>query len=197
MKRIGRHILNGLTVLSLVLCIAAAGLWARSRRHMDVLGYEGSEARDFWQRGGYLSSGSGVVGCEWWLRQNSPHGSKLFSGWQRTTWPIAPAASAGQQDGWQGFQYHAETHDNSRPSSDGRPTPQLMTYSHQLSAPHWFILVVFVFPVALWLRSELLRRRLRRRYRQMRCPTCGYDLRATPDRCPECGAIPTEARRMR
>ena len=40
----------------------------------------------------------------------------------------------------------------------------------------------------LWLAARRARRRARP---PSVCPRCGYDLRATPGRCPECGAAPT------
>lgn len=55
-----------------------------------------------------------------------------------------------------------------------------------LSVPHWLLMLLFA--TAYW--------RLRRRVRRMShvpgtCKHCGYDLRASPERCPECGTRTT------
>jgi hypothetical protein len=54
-----------------------------------------------------------------------------------------------------------------------------------LAIPMWSLVLLFAIPPAFALRRIV---RGRRRARAGRCVGCGYDLRATPDRCPECGA---------
>ena len=56
-----------------------------------------------------------------------------------------------------------------------------------ISIPFWLPMLITV-AIPLWVAAGQWRRR--RRAGAGLCPMCGYDLRATPDRCPECGTIP-------
>jgi hypothetical protein len=58
-------------------------------------------------------------------------------------------------------------------------------------APFWSVALATAASPLGWTTLRLrARRRARRRKNSGLCPACGYDLRATPYRCPECGAIP-------
>jgi hypothetical protein len=55
-------------------------------------------------------------------------------------------------------------------------------------APYWLLSGIVLLPPAVRWGKALLARRRRERLRTLRiCGRCGYDLRASADRCPECG----------
>lgn len=58
--------------------------------------------------------------------------------------------------------------------------------TRNLIVPYWFLTLLFAILPLHRARSMLRDRRLAH---VGRCPACGYDLRASPDRCPECGRV--------
>lgn len=67
------------------------------------------------------------------------------------------------------------------------PRPSFGTLFVEVIAPWWSLTLLTAIAPLLWLRSA---RKARRRKLAGCCAVCGYDLRATPERCPECGAVP-------
>jgi hypothetical protein len=80
--------------------------------------------------------------------------------------------------GWHGFLWKSQ-----RWSPQNSNVPSLMA-----GMPYWALLSA----ESLVLGWILYRRLRNRRFPPGCCAKCGYDLRATPDRCPECGAVPDD-----
>ena len=76
-----------------------------------------------------------------------------------------------------GFVY--ATHETENPPAAGWRMTMLV-------APLWAVLAVLAVPPLAWLGR---RRHWRRRDESGQCRVCGYDLRASPGRCPECGDV--------
>jgi hypothetical protein len=74
-----------------------------------------------------------------------------------------------------------------RAASPGGPAN--ITSRHLLTPP-WFAPLLILVTAALPFSRLWSRHRARRAWRKGRCGVCNYNLHATPNRCPECGATP-------
>jgi hypothetical protein len=156
--RLPRLLLNAATAVSLVLFAAVAVPWVRSYHIAE--GYAWADpARPAYVE---ISARDG----RFWLYRNAG----------------APAPSDTARGGFH-YRYFAGDPDGRRDGGAGgfsvaNPRPGRWW----VGVPGWFACAAAATLPALWVR-----RATRRRPGDGCCPACGYDLRATPDRCPECG----------
>ena len=176
MRRVRRIIFHGLTLVSLVLCVATAALWVRSHRTTEV--WTKSDARQL-----IFISGAG----RWCLhiRSYSPiYSPALPEFWRYTRWPgevVSPdsfSESFVEGNEYQAFGIEVWY---------ARIGPPPLVTSATIIAPYWLPLCLLMLLPLRW----LFVRSRRERSASGLCANCGYDLRATPDRCPECGRVPT------
>jgi hypothetical protein len=154
-----------LPLVSLLLCAAATALWARASRHQDAVFFHTRDSTNA------LFSGQGRIVFNRTHRPGSnPPDVPVFAYQHMRMEPrrwFLPAAL--------GFGF-----------AIGRTiqVPTTTTYTG-FAIPYWFIILALLIAPITSLRRRL---RLRRRQRQGLCLRCGYDLRATAHRCPECGS---------
>ncbi|HEV8605481.1 MAG TPA: hypothetical protein VGQ99_08960 [Tepidisphaeraceae bacterium] len=195
-----------LTILSALLCLATAFLWIRGHYARDGIWYSTDSMRYSLHsyRGRIfawtLSVAPNPTAMVWSTPLKMGTGFQLDSvadSWYapyigpskginlETDFLEVPSAWGGVDKKWLGFRY--VRNDAWYPRAQlqmGYPTAR----SRAIFVPHWaVVLLTAILPAIALLRF------VRNRGKIGQCRTCGYDLRATPGRCPECGTEPSPA----
>ena len=201
--RMSRRLFNVFSGLSLLLCAAVCVLWARSFFASDGLGWVGwqggDEAAGRWHGRGAVSNRGRLAVYTFdsgRLRFHDPRHVPLH----------------GDPDARPGFFWRREQSSSAAPPPPDAGLIRRAGFNHWrgaigvwadygapvfevLTLPHWAAAAAaFGLPAAVWLAGFARRRRARGRHRAGLCTACGYDLRATPGRCPECGTAASAAR---
>jgi hypothetical protein len=165
--------------LLLLLAVATFVFWPLSRGrtlYVEVQRWtDGPHPKQYGYRAG-CGDGRVLIGRTWTNSETKTGGWK----WQADVWRWA-LNDSDLPSTWGPFRWVFEGF--SDPARSSR-----YCYS---TAPVWLVAPV----LALWPLTSvglLIRRRRRRRWRERFgcCEKCGYDLRASPERCPECGTAP-------
>jgi hypothetical protein len=173
-KRLRRIIFNWLTVVSLLLCVMTIFFWMRSYWISDCLGANRKWHSILFETGGgqfLFQHTSPIHGCGY------EHVIGVFHSMDRSD----GALELGKR--MPGDTQHF------RKWGFWIVTGERWGEEHQaLFVPAWFAFAAcVVLPLAWWREKATAGRPT---CVDGTCRFCGYDLRATPDRCPECGTTP-------
>lgn len=206
MKRLRRIIFNGLATLSLIICLAIAGIWARSYFvHEMVLIFVRNGKGDLCIYRRLIVVNGGIA-----IHSRSIEGRNFIgSGGEWITRGEFPAVDDFNTCNDEKFVKPGVTYRREAAFKYPTLTPDKYAYSTFLSIAgiQWVkgdvnlggvkIIRVrsFTFPILVpaTFFAVLSIWAFRKRPKQKGgffCSVCSYDLRATPDRCPECGTIP-------
>jgi hypothetical protein len=185
MRRLFQLLLNSAAGLSLILCIATVVLWVRSYWVQDRIDYQKTDTARFTFTGYAFSSNHGSL----YVIMDR----QVFREAEYLNFYVLERKSS------EGFSYHRYP---SRPDQLPRDSfwnklgfSMVLEYdtadvNSQFSlfprafVPHWFVVLLTALSPAIVVFRAIRKRRVRA---AGLCPKCGYDLRATPQRCPECG----------
>jgi hypothetical protein len=199
-RRLGRILLNTFTALSFVLFLAICVLWVRSLTRRSVVTW--SERAGSRAVAHSVRSIAGTVGFARHVYEYGPYPDPIYGDSVRISTHDVESQPMRLEE------WHFPLRLLSRVSalSEGEPAVSYQSVSPNplfqlqggftVSIRYWIpALITAAFPLA-WGMTRARGRWHRRRQSTRdlgRCASCGYDLRATPGRCPECGAVPGPA----
>lgn len=184
MKRLLRILLNAFTVLSLLLCMVTIVLWARSYWVRDAFTRIEIRQTPYGRHALSLYSESGRMGSE--IRDTK---SMMFREATDGAVPLdTPFIAQGDWMWVTGPSYAGGGWSPVNSFRGGAGIGGVYEAVDSLHVAHWLIAALFAAVPAARLIAPI-RRALRRHSPNNFCLAYGYDLRATPDRCPECGTL--------